>query len=261
MIRVNKPATAPVKLTTDGKNKRRSHSTAYTRDPYAYTSGSKKFDFDPKIYAHPTVKQALIKAQHSKCCFCERLIGTDGDVEHFRPKQAYKQKIGEPLQRPGYYWLAYEWDNLYLSCPSCNQRHKQNLFPLQNSTKRAINHNQSIKHEQTLFIDPGQENPEDFIGFRGEVPFAMAGNLRGKETIKALKLAERALPEARLGQLQKLKVLHQLAFQISVDPKNTELNQLVADAKQELEKAVKDNAEFAAAARCAIKTNFQYVIG
>jgi uncharacterized protein (TIGR02646 family) len=261
LIRVNKPTTIPAKLVTDGKNKRRSHSQSYTRNPDAYTSGDKKFPFDSKIYADPNVKQALIEAQHSKCCFCEFLIGTDGDVEHFRPKQAYKQKIRQSLQRPGYYWLAYEWDNLYLSCSSCNQRHKQNLFPLQNPTQRAKNHNQNIDHEQPLLIDPGKENPEEFIGFRVEFPFAIEENSKGEETIKALKLGERALPEAKLGQLQRLKALHKIVCKASQNPGNIELQECAIEAKHQLENAVKDQAEFAAAARWAIKTDFQYVIG
>ncbi len=138
LIRIHKPTPPPAKLLRDGKNKRRSHSLAYTRDPKAYRTGGKKFDFEARIYNHPTVKQALIAAQFGKCCFCERIVGTDGDVEHFRPKQAYQQAPGDSLERPGYYWLAYEWDNLYLSCSACNQRHKQNLFPLQNPGDRAI---------------------------------------------------------------------------------------------------------------------------
>lgn len=260
MIRVNKPTTIPVKLATDGKNKRRSHSQSYTRNHAVYNSGSKKFSFDSNIYAHSSVKQALINAQHSKCCFCERLIGKDGDVEHFRPKQAYKQIIGQPLQRPGYYWLAYEWDNLYLSCPSCNQRHKQNLFPLAEPAKRATNHHQSINDEQPLFIDPGKDDPERLIGFRSSVSFAIHGSPRGQATIDNLKLNERSLPEARLQRLKLLKRLSEIIQLANRQPANAALNSEALKARMALDEAVLDTAEFAAAARWAIRTNFQYVL-
>jgi len=58
----------------------------------AYQTGKKKFNFAPTIYAHSSVKTALIKAQRKKCCFCEQLIGEDGDIEHFLPKSVYQQK-------------------------------------------------------------------------------------------------------------------------------------------------------------------------
>jgi hypothetical protein len=131
VIRIHKPKTAPQKLTTDGKHKCKYHCDAYSLNPSAYEANTGKFDFASSIYAHESVKEALIKAQHQKCCFCERIVGKNGDVEHFRPKGAYQQAQGESLKYPAYYWLAYKWENLYLSCSSCNSRHKKNLFPLQ----------------------------------------------------------------------------------------------------------------------------------
>jgi uncharacterized protein (TIGR02646 family) len=260
VIRIHKPPTPPEKLAIDGKQKRRSHCASYSRNPSAYETGTKKFEFDSSIYAHKTVKQALIKAQYQKCCFCERLIGTDGDVEHFRPKQAYKQATGEALKYPAYYWLAYEWDNLYLACTGCNQRHKQNLFPLQNPLERATNHKEKIEQEQPLFIDFGQENPEDFVGFRGEVAYAIKGSQRGQITIDLLKLNNRVLPEARLKNLQKLQVFNQVLLLAKQRPTDQEFQELAKEAKDILENAVLDSAEFASVARCAINSDFQYVI-
>lgn len=263
MIRIQKSIISPEKLAQEGKKKRRSHCSSYSRIPALYQSGEKTFAFDSSIYAHESVKQTLIQAQHKKCCFCERLIGTDGDVEHFRPKQAYKQSMGQPLQRPGYYWLAYEWDNLYLACPGCNQRHKQNLFPLQNQAKRAVCHHYSIDDEQPLFIDPGKEDPEEFIGFRSEVAYSIEGNPKGTATLDALKLNQRSLPEARLQRLQLLRSLWQIVQLAKSDKKlaDAQFQEVAKDAKNKLEEALRDDAEFAAAARCAIQTNFQFVIG
>lgn len=263
MIRIQKSSTPPEKLAQDGKRKRRSHCSSYSRDPGAYQSGEKTFSFDSNIYAHESVKQALIKAQHGKCCFCERLIGTDGDVEHFRPKQAYKQSIGERLKRPGYYWLAYEWDNLYLACPGCNQRHKQNLFPLQNPSQRALRHHDSINDEQPLFINPGTENPEQLIGFRGEIAYAIDGHRKGQTTLDALKLNQRSLPEARLQRLQLLKTLWQIIQLAQSEERlgDAEFQKEAKKAKDFLEKAFQDSAEFSAASRKALQTKFEFILG
>jgi uncharacterized protein (TIGR02646 family) len=260
VIRIQKPLVPPVKLMQEGKQKRRSHCISYSKNPSVYQSGEKSFSFDSKIYAHASVKQALMEAQHEKCCFCERRVGTDGDIEHFRPKQAYRQSRGKSLQRPGYYWLAYEWNNLYLACTGCNQRHKQNLFPLQNPTERAINHHHQIEHEQPLLIDPGKDDPETWIGFRGEIAYALDSNERAKETIENLKLNARSLPDIRLERLQRLKKLWQITELSIHKPQDLELQKVAAAAQGEIRKALQDKAEFAAVVRCAIKTSFEFVV-
>jgi len=47
-------------------------------------------------------------------------------VEHYRPKKAV---INANPAHTGYYWLAYDWSNLLLSCASCNNK-KRNHFPI-----------------------------------------------------------------------------------------------------------------------------------
>jgi uncharacterized protein (TIGR02646 family) len=254
VIRIHK-SDAPAVLLLAGKKQRKAHCNSYSRHPQDYQSGTKVFNFDAKIYAHPSVKQALIDCQHQKCCFCEQIVGEDGDVEHFRPKRGYKQAPGKPLQRPGYYWLAYEWDNLFLACSGCNQRHKQNLFPLLNPDDRSIDH-KSPNYEQPLFIDPSQDNPEDFISFQGERAIAINDNRRAQTTIANLKLNRRNLSEARLQYLKLLKVLDQLVRHAAINPEDAELQEIALEAQQAIVESIEDDAIFAAAARVAIQTNF-----
>ncbi len=257
MIRIHKPKTAPKKLTADGKQKCKSHCDAYSLNPSAYETNKEKFDFASSIYAHESVKETLIKAQHQKCCFCERIIGKNGDVEHFRPKGAYQQAQGESLKYPAYYWLAYQWENLYLSCSSCNSRHKKNLFPLQDPSKRATNHNQRITKESPLFIDCGKENPEEFIGFRAEYAYAIDGNSRGEITIDYLDLNSDDLIESRRQRLNDLRELNKILVSAIENPHNQKLQELADEIKVHLEASLEDSAVFAAAARCAINAKFQ----
>jgi uncharacterized protein (TIGR02646 family) len=256
MIQIKKPKTVPKILAAKGKKQCNAHCASYSKNPKGYEKREEEFKFLSSIYAHTEVKQALIKAQHKKCCFCESIVGDRGDVEHFRPKGAYQQAKGDSLNYPGYYWLAYEWENLYLSCSACNQREKKNLFPLQDSTQRATNHNQPISQEQPMFIDCGQENPEDFIGFRGEIAYAINGNQRGQMTIDYLGINQEDLIEKRLQRLQMLKGLNEVVFFANKDPTNQELQDLANGAKSLLANALLDHAEFAAASRCAIHANF-----
>ncbi|AUX44887.1 uncharacterized protein SOCE26_063570 [Sorangium cellulosum] len=73
-----------------------------------------------------------------------------------------------PVERPGYYWLAYEWDNLLFSCGICNGTHKRNLFPLGNPEKRARSRRAKLSVEEPLLVHPAQEEPEQLVGYRDE---------------------------------------------------------------------------------------------
>ncbi len=190
MIRVSKPRVAPKILREKGK-------PATEELIKKYTKGDHEFEFDRDIYGCQEVKDALIKAQHDKCCFCEAKIThiSFGHVEHFRPKGGYVQADGDPLNRPGYFWLAYTWSNLFFCCELCNSRHKRNLFPLQDDSQRATSPSHFIKKERPRFLDPSQVDPTSKIGFRGEIAYPIDDDPDAKLTIEALGLNRPKLVE------------------------------------------------------------------
>ncbi len=162
----------------------------------AYTNGQRKFDFDSAVYGGKTVKDLLINAQHNKCCFCESsLHAQHGDVEHFRPKGAWKQTDKDSLSEVGYYWLAYEWDNLYLACQKCNQMFKKNFFPLENPHQRAFDHTFDVSNEVYLIINPGIDNPQEHLVFKKEV--IVAKTRKGEETISRTAIDQSTFEEDR----------------------------------------------------------------
>lgn len=201
MIRVHKPTRAPELLLTAGVEQRVGHVADHDAAPSAFATGERTFEFAREVYSHESVKQTLREAQHDKCCFCEAKVShvSDGDVEHFRPKAAVRQSRADPPSRPGYYWLAYEWTNLYYACERCNRRNKQALFPLTAPARRACSHadQAALCAEQPLFIDPGAEDPERLIGFRAGEPYPVDNNPRAELTITALELGRRPLMERR----------------------------------------------------------------
>jgi uncharacterized protein (TIGR02646 family) len=259
VIRIDKPKTAPAKLTKEGKTKAASHIQDYQKSSLEYQSGKKKFSFSSNIYGHSSVKEALRLTQHEKCCFCESLVGNDGDVEHFRPKSGYSQQKGKQIERPGYYWLAYDWDNLYLSCSPCNSRQKQNLFPLADPVNRAQLNKNDIALEEPLLVNPGNEDPSQHIGFRGEVPYAIPGSIKGKLTIQMLKLDRDILNDARLRHLKTQRNLYNIVQLASQKLQDKEWQDLAAQAEKTLQDAISDQAEFAAATRAALKDQFKFV--
>lgn len=251
MIRIIKPKLAPKILRTKGKRKTLANCKSYTKNNKAYDEGKKKFNFDPNIYGHKTVKAALKKAQHDKCCFCESKVThiSYGDVEHFRPKAGVRQKSGASLERPGYYWLAYDWSNLFFSCQLCNQRYKENLFPLIKQGDRAKSHNDDIDIENPIFINPA-EDAEKFISFRAEVIFAIDENPRGKETIKALGLDRDELNDMRKDCYDKLELIYELANLKPPVPKSK-------NAKELFDRCIQSSSQYASMIQCAVKAKFK----
>jgi uncharacterized protein (TIGR02646 family) len=251
MIKINKPAEAPDILKARGKALRAALCRQYLRNKSKYDSGTKSFDFNRDVYGDSTVKKVLKNVQHDKCCFCESKIThvAYGDVEHYRPKAGYRQNKKEELGRPGYYWLAYDWNNVYLACEMCNRRWKANLFPLKDDTKRARCHKDDIEAEEPLFVNPGIENPEEFIGFREEVAYSVSNSDKGKHTIEGLQLNRMELVERRKDKYDLLKALHDIMALTPALPESRKAQVL-------LNKAIADDAEYAAMIRCAINNNF-----
>ena len=209
-----------------------------------------KLTFDSKLYGAPDVKQTLIQMQHGKCCYCEFKLppGYYSDVEHFRPKKAVLEDDGR-LRRPGYYWLAYTWENLLLACAECNRRQKRNKFPIEG--ERARRPKDALDQERPIFIDPaGPDDPEALITFTdlGRA-VAVDGNQRGKVTIEGLHLNRDDLQERRQERLQLLKAL--LKIKQLADAVQNEDD--LACAERELERCTRADAQYASLARSFLR--------
>ena len=122
----------------------------------------KKPQIKPLWSSDNKVKDFLHKSQYGKCCYCERKRSKiEVDIEHFRPKA----KVKERPEHPGYWWLAYDWNNLLISCKTCNQQYKRVQFPIKNESERAFNKNDDLEKEAPFLINPLKENPENFIEY------------------------------------------------------------------------------------------------
>jgi uncharacterized protein (TIGR02646 family) len=212
MIRVHKPTPAPAVLLTRGVAATQALVATYDSTPEDYSTGAKTFnDFERSIYAADEVKNALRSAQHDKCAFCESKIThiSYGDVEHYRPKAGYKQRDAEALRQPGYYWLAYEWANLFFCCQLCNQRFKRNLFPLKDGRRRARPHKRDHSKEEPLLIDPSAQDPARYLEFRTHYVHAVGGCREGATTIEVLGLNREELAEKRADYLRQIRQLVQ----------------------------------------------------
>ena len=247
MIRIKKPEKVPEILIAEGKAKRAEMCDAFDKGEIA-------FEFDNKIYGHEAVKSVLKTSQHGKCFLCESKVThtSSGDIEHFRPKGGHRQSAKDTLQKPGYFWLAYEWENLFFVCELCNRRFKKNLFPLLKSENRCTSYKINTSQEEPLFINPEIENPEDFISFRGEIVFAIDGNLRGKTTIEGAGLDRVELESNRKTTLEKIKRIYEIANASPELPQSKEaINYLYNECTSETH-------EYASMIKAALAAEFKF---
>ncbi len=206
MIRIEK-GDPPAALTQKERELVHELKRLYELNPSEYNSGIRKFEFT-EAYKMDAVRAALLKCQHNKCCFSEALFTRDySNVEHFRPKgRVDPYPKGKPYY-PGYYWLAYSWENLFLCKAAINSSDKRNFFPLAEGSPRNRNHKDS-HIEIHLLIDVNRENPRDFIRFRNDEIRGI--NKRGKFNIKFFGLRHHELVEARRSRFKLLKSIRDL---------------------------------------------------
>jgi len=170
-------------------------------------------------YKDPSIMDALGTLFRGKCAYCESPYAAQqpGDVEHFRPKAevAVKEANGTVTTKPGYYWLAAQWDNLLPSCADCNRsrRHeiragagkrvlgKANWFPVSPETQRAAVA-AAVAAEPRLLLDPCRDDPSAHLVFDADgtiAPRSVGGapSGMGAATIELCALERLKLTQAR----------------------------------------------------------------
>lgn len=156
MIKLTKSSQVPQSLSSGAVAAANNQLAGLVADGNTPTSK----DFKPTLYGAVDVRKQLKSDQHNKCAYCEcSLLNQDAEIEHFRPKTAYRQDKNTPVTKPAYYHLAYEWDNLLLCCHVCN-RTKGVHFPLADPSVRFT------PKEKAMLINPYVDYPAQHIEFR-----------------------------------------------------------------------------------------------
>lgn len=195
-----------------------------------------------KIYSDNSVRDVLLDMFHGKCAYCESKITSiyNGDIEHFRPKGEIKEATPT---KPGYYWLAAEWENLLFACPFCNQTNthtiisngilketvlgKLHQFPLvseqyrlkythgqiyfsdRNTYKQAFD----LEETERLLLNPCKDsNIENYFEYKDSGVIIVNGNLtepidifRAEKSIQVYALNRLALVQARREKIIQIK--------------------------------------------------------
>lgn len=166
-------------------------------------------------YKHPPNKAALTAACFDKCMYCESKVTQVywGDVEHLRPKALFPA-------------LKFVWENLGYVCARCNG---------EKSDKWS---------EETPFINPFAEDPEQHLAAVGPLIFHRNGSERGEYTWREIGLNRPDLFERRK---ERIKVICDLLDK-ATRTRSPELGALVI---RELEAELQDDKEYAMTCRAA----------
>ncbi len=172
------------------------------------------FDFQKDIWKD--LKNWLLEnVFHGKCAYCESKV-TDtenGDADHYRPKGQVSILSNEKHTKveidgrihPGYFWLAYNWQNLLPSCKLCNTAYKKDLFPIENQhvfdPQECFTCEELDKQESPLLLNPyrcGKYSPRHHLQFgpHGRIT-ARNGSKHGMASIKTYGLRRQSLKESR----------------------------------------------------------------
>lgn len=213
MIRINKNPQVPASLQSEKVQDEltRLERKASGGDRIVYS------DFNDELYGAQEVRAVLKEDQHGKCAYCESKMNvtSPADIEHFRPKTYSKQDENSGINRPGYYWLAYDWKNLLAACPICNREYKRNYFPLENPEIRANMVNKDISQEIPLLVNPYEDRPENHIRFHKEV--AVPVDEKGRHTIKFCGLNRKELMDVRKEKYELCRILQKTLSIINAD--------------------------------------------
>lgn len=161
-------------------------------------------------------KPVLKELFNEKCAFCEVKLGASrvSEVDQFRPKGGSLNLDGD-FAPDHYWWLAYEWFNLYLVCPQCN-RNKASRFPVEGHRVKVPKGSRAklgaswyvrdLKIEKPLLLDPCEKgfDPDAHLIFDAETGRVAGLTNRGKLTIEILDLNRSELVEGRKRVLSKV---------------------------------------------------------
>jgi|GEM_PF-4324276 len=218
-----------------------------------------------KLYKEESIKDALEQLFNEKCAYCESKIkhASPFHIEHWRPKK----KVTERKGHNGYYWLASEWDNLLLACPTCNTQHKKTFFPIDVGSSYAIKSEDDYRTlEKPLLVNPCETDPEKIFTYTRH-GMITSENISGKKSIEVYGLFRSRLVGIRkkradnvLRELDNIKITidnnAELISQYNVPVDATPIKNnliLIDSAVRKLSELIEPSEQFAGLSRYIIK--------
>ena len=144
---------------------------------------------DSSKYGHKDILGSLYTMSSGKCFYCERTLSFESkEIDHQIEVSVDPSK-------------AYEWDNLYLACPNCNDKLTHAVIPVNEALDPCRDDEETIAHNLT---------------FNKELILAKDGSKLGDNTIKKYKLNTELLDHLRLKVLQNLSELVSQIYKVMI---------------------------------------------
>jgi uncharacterized protein (TIGR02646 family) len=204
-------------------------------DAFNANVSSRNYCDSKNRYKVGSVQNRLNKIYNLKCAYCEqKLLDAPKHVEHYRPKNIY-------------YWLAYSWDNLLLSCGSCNSAKSDN-FEIKNSV--VVYDNESFKNihqlgdaydvaEEPLIINPEKDDVLRLLKYKINAE-VFSTDERVNHTIEnACKLNRKELRQKRLPILKDF--VNQINKHYELFVKNGDITRFYPDVQSFIKKVSIEN--------------------
>ena len=100
-----------------------------------------------------------------------------------------------------------------------------------------------ITDEDSLFVDPAVDIPEDHISFHAEFAFSLDDSAKGEASIEGLGLNRQDLVEERFTYLEYIRTLVDILDMVQVSPDKAD------KAQTKLNNALQDNAKYSSMTR------------
>jgi hypothetical protein len=211
----------------------RARARAYYETPER-ARHQRRFEPNWKLDYSPGLLQALQQLFHGKCAYCEsQLADWEGELDRYRP---WGRAVGLDgvVASDHYWWLPYEWSNLYLVCATCN-RLKASRFPVKGQRAKIGARSDALLAEAPLLLDPCIDYPNQHLTFT-EQGLVVSETERGLATIDILGLNRQDLIIQRHDDLRKvLDLLQQAAVMIQTSGPQDELRRVFDLLASELE--------------------------
>lgn len=221
------------------------------------------------------LRDAFSTYSNDKCWYIEcKNIGTDDDIDHFRPKSG----VIEDPTHPGYFWLAFDWANLRLSCHRANRPRKNPYtgetggkaghFPLIDPAGRARAPTDDLSREVPALLDPTKMSDVVLLSFKPNGEVDLSPEFKGQDIAEAKFEASRHCLHLDWPKFRDERVVLYNHIARTIDrgereaPRNYSLignpSEAFVDACRDLRTSMAAKAEYSAAARVYVES-FRHV--
>lgn len=145
---------------------------------------------DSSKYGHDKIRDELASMSFHKCFYCEsKLKLVQKEVDHHIEVSINKA-------------LAFEWNNLYLSCDNCNNKINHDAISIHEALDPCRNDDSEIREHLTFIDEMITAIDSSQIGFKTIQKYRLDSELLDKRRITQLNIFYRVLDVIRQNQIK-----------------------------------------------------------